>query len=398
MKAKGRHPSNKLTPLKVKRETTAGIYADGNGLYLKVDKSGAKRWIQRILINGKRTDMGLGGVSIVSLAEAREVARNNRALARKGGDPLAEKRMRMEIPTFESATYSVYELNKPTWKNEKHAQQWISTMEDYVFPFFGSKKIDKINSSDVLNALTPIWTKKPTTARRTKQRIGAVLKWSIGKGWRTDNPSSEIQQSLPKHQKSENHHKSLPYDEVAHAIEKTKASNALAITKLAFEFLVLTATRSGDVRGAQWAEINGSKWVIPKERMKANKEHRIPLSPRCMEIIATLETLKKDSNLLFNNNGKILPDAAFSKLMKDLEINAVPHGFRTSFRMWASEKSNYPWQVCEFALAHVVGDEAERAYQRSDLFDKRRNLMESWAQYVGNESANVIPMISSAKG
>jgi len=389
MKSKGRHPINKLTALQVKRESNPGFYADGNGLYLKVDKSGAKRWIQRLVINGKRTDMGLGSASLVSLSDVREKARTNRALARSGGDPLAEKK-KLKIPTFKSASLSVYELNKPTWKNEKHAKQWIGTLENYVFPLMGDKKINLIDSADVLAVLSPIWTQKPETAKRIRQRISSVLKWSIAQGWRTDDPASNIAQALPKHEKVTNHHRALLYVEVARAIETVRNSHALEVTKLAFEFLVLTATRSGDVRGAKWTEINGTKWEIPKERMKAKKAHRIPLSPRCMEILALLEPMQDGSGLLFSNNGKPLSDMTLSKLMKDLGINAVPHGFRTSFRMWASEKSNFPWQVCEFALAHVVGDDAERAYQRSDLYETRQKLMEAWAQYVTNQKADVI--------
>lgn len=394
MKAKGRHPSNKLTALKVKQESNPGFYADGNGLYLKVDQSGAKRWIQRIVINGKRTDIGLGSIALVSLTDARTQAIQNRALARLGGDPLAEKRLKVEIPTFTNATYSVYALNKPTWKNEKHAKQWINTLETYVLPFFGNKKINLINSSDVLRALMPIWTEKPETARRVKQRIGTVLKWSIAQGWRTDDPTLTIAQALPKLDKTNiNHHKSLPYEEVAHAITKIQNTNALPTTKLAFEFLVLNASRSGEVRGATWDEIQGDKWEISKERMKAKKAHRIPLSKRSLEILAIAETMKDGSGLIFPNNGKPLSDVALSKLMRENLIQAVPHGFRSSFKIWASEKTNFPHQVSEFALAHVVGDKAEQAYQRSDLFVLRQNLMESWSQFVTNETADVIPMI-----
>ena len=317
-------------------------------------------------------------------------------MARSGGDPLAERRKKTEIPNFREAAYSVYDLYLPTWKNKKHAQQWINSLETYALDSIGNKKIDKISTSDVLNILMPIWTQKPETARRVRQRIGAILKWSIAKGWRTDNPAEAIQEALPKHEKTAvNHHKSLPFEEVAHAITTIQNSHALQITKLAFEFLVLTATRSGDVRGALWSEINGDKWEIPKERMKAKKAHRIPLSKRCMEILAIAETLKDGSGLIFSNNGKPLSDMTLSKLMKELNIDAVPHGFRSSFRVWASEKTNYPWQVCEFTLAHVVGDDAEKAYQRSDLFDKRRHMMESWAQYINKESADVIPIIKN---
>ena len=395
-KAKGRHPVEKLTALKVKRESNRGFYADGNGLYLKVDISGAKRWIQRLMIDGKRTDIGLGSANLVSLSDAREIARKNKAMARSGGDPLAEKRkLQIKIPTFKEASYSVHALHLPTWKNKKHAQQWINTLETYVFPTFGDKKIDKIGKSDLMNVLAIIWNEKPETARRIKQRIGAVLKWSIAQEFRKDNPADTIQEALPKQDKSKvNHHLSLPYEQVTHAIEKVQNTNALDITKLAFEFLVLTATRSGDTRGARWNEINGDLWEIPKERMKAMKAHRVPLSGRCLEILSIAEQFKDGSGLVFSNNGKALSDSALSKLLKENLIQAVPHGFRTSFRTWASEKTNAPHQVCEFALAHVIGDKSEAAYQRSDLLDKRRLLMDSWAQYVTNQKAEVIQIQS----
>ncbi len=397
MKQKGKkHPVNELSAVWVnKKNIDAGFYADGNGLYLKVDKSGAKRWIQRLVIHGKRRDMGLGSATLVSLADAREQARINRALARSGGDPLAEKRKEQPL-TFKESAYAVYEINKPSWKNEKHAKQWINTLEKYTFPVIGDKLISQIDTPDILTVLQPIWLSKHETARRIKQRMSAVFKWAQAKQWRISDPTDSIEKALPKHKKPVKHHKSLPFDEVSQAIETVKNSNALDVTKLAFEFLILTACRSGDVRGMRWSELEGDKWVIPASRMKKEKEHRVPLSKRCMEILAITENMKDGSGLVFTNNGKPLSDMVLSKLVKELNIKAVPHGFRASFRGWTTEKTNYPWQICEFALAHIVGDEAERAYQRSDLFDKRRHMMEAWAQYVTNQKAEVIPLIKNA--
>ena len=402
-KQKGKtHPHKKLSSKFVdKKKHEAGFYSDGEGLYLKVDKSGAKRWIQRLVISGKRRDMGLGSANLVGLSDARETARKNRALARSGGDPIAEKNkldQKQEIPTFKEASYSVHALHLPTWKNKKHAQQWINTLEKYVFPIFGDKRVDEVSKPDLMDVLSLIWTEKPETASRVKQRIGSVLKWSIAKGWRIDNPADTIQEALPKQDKSKiKHHLSLPYDQVAQAIEQVQNTNALPITKLAFEFLVLTATRSGDTRGARWDEINGDLWTIPDNRIKMKKALRIPLSNRCLEILSIVEQYKDGSGLVFPNNGKPLSDSTLSNLLKDNLIQAVPHGFRTSFKTWAVEKTNAPYQASEFALAHVIRNKAEAAYQRSDLLDIRRNLMNSWAQYVGNERANVIPMLSNKK-
>ncbi len=190
---------------------------------------------------------------------------------------------------------------------------------------------------------------------------------------------------------------SLPYDRVAHAIEVVQNTDALETTKLCIEYMVLTASRSGDARGARWDEINGDLWEIPKERMKMKRAHRVPLSPRCLEILELAKTFEDGSGLVFTHNGKQLSDSVLSKLMRENLIQCVPHGFRTSFRTWASEKTNAPHQVCEFVLGHVIGNKSEEAYQRSDLLEKRRNLMDSWAQYVSNRKADVIPMLSNKK-
>ena len=382
MKRKGRHPVNALTALKVRRESKQGFYADGNGLYLKVDKNGAKRWIQRIVINGKRRDLGLGSALIISLADARLNAIKNKQIVLSGGDPLEEKRQKRKFPTFKEASYLVYEIYKPTWTNKKHGQQWINTLENYAFGSIGNKQIDKINSADILNVLTPIWTAKPETANRVRQRIGVVLKWAIGNDYRKDNPAVAILEALPKKDKQVTHHKALPYQDVPKAIKTIKNSNAMDITKLAFEFLILTNVRSGVARKALWADIKEDKWEIPADRMKAKKAHRVPLSQRCLDILSIAMRHNDGSGLIFPNKGKRLSDVAFSKLLKSLNIDCVPHGFRTSFRMWSIEKTNYPNQVCEFAMAHVVGDAAERAYQRSDLFEKRRELMNAWSRYA----------------
>lgn len=390
----GRHPQKALTAATVRHMKDAGFYADGNGLYLKVDKSGAKRWIQRIVIHGKRTDMGLGSVSLVSLAEARDKAIQNRKVARDGGDPLTTRRQNTAVMTFEQAARQVHADRLPTWSNAKHAQQWINTLKDYVFPRIGRKKMDAITSADILDALSPIWTSKPETASRVKQRIGAVMKWAIAKGWRNDDPTMTISSALPKPDRKVKNRESLTYQDVSEAIETVKQSNASLSAILAFEMLVLTALRPGEVIRGTWDEINTEDgiWTIPACRMKQRKEHRIPLSSRCLEILAEAEAIRTESGYLFPGaiSGKPLSENTLSTLMRKLGINCVPHGFRSSFRIWAAEQTNVPREVCEFALAHVVGDAAERAYQRSDLFDKRRQLMEMWAQYIAHSNAVII--------
>lgn len=388
IKPTGQHKEKRLSAAFVRTIKEPGFYGDGHGLYLKVDASGARRWVQRLMIHGKRRDIGLGSASLVSLSEARERALEQRKVARAGDDPIALKRCSTGILTFEEAARKVHDLSKPTWRNEKHGDQWINTMTTYAFPALGSKRIDQISSADVLAAISSIWNEKPETARRVKQRLSTVFKWAMANGWRTDNPAETITKALPKHDRSKTEHrKALPYDQVGGAIAKIRNSDAGITTKLAFEFLVLTATRSSETREAVWSEFDMEKgvWTIPAARMKAKKPHRVPLSPRCLAILAKAKTLKRDTDdLVFpgTKDTKSLSDMTLSKLMKDLKIAAVPHGFRSSFRDWAGETTAHPREVIEFALAHVIKDKAEAAYARSDLFDKRRALMTDWAEYV----------------
>lgn len=387
-KPAGRHPEKRLSAATVRTIKEPGFYGDGNGLYLKVDASGAKRWIQRIVIHGKRRDIGLGSTALVSLAEAREKAVEQRKLAREGGDPIAAKKRSSGLLTFDQVAAKVHELNAPTWRNAKHGQQWLNTLATYVSPVFGSKRIDTITSADVLAALTPIWNARPETARRVKQRIGTVLKFAVAQGWRTDNPADATPKALPKHDRSKvKHREALPYDQVGDAIRTIRGSAAGLATKLAFEFLVLTATRSAETRQAAWGEFDLPKavWTIPASRMKSKKPHRVPLTPRCLAILGEARALpQSDSDLVFPGTkaGKPLSDMTLSKLTKELGIAAVPHGFRSSFRDWAGESTAHPREVIEFALAHVIKDKAEAAYARSDLFEKRRTLMTDWSRYV----------------
>jgi integrase len=386
-KPTGRHLEKRLTDRAV-RSLGFGFHADGHGLYLKVDRNGARRWIQRIVIQGKRTDIGLGNFPLTTLAEARETALQHRKLARGGGDPLEAKRRSTAILSFEEAAKKVHDLSKPTWRNAKHGEQWINTLTTYAFPTIGRKLISEVTSQDVHDLLEGVWTFRPETAQRVKQRIGTVLKWAIAKGWRTDNPAEAAGRGLPKHDRSKiEHRKALPYRDVPAALKKIRGSDASIATKLAFEFLVLTATRSGETRLATWNEfdLDRAEWIIPAGRMKAKKLHRVPLSKRSLAILNEAKALKSnDSDLVFPGTkaGKPLSDMTLSKLVKELKIDAVPHGFRSSFRDWAGETTAHPREVIEFALAHVIRDKAEAAYARSDLFDKRRVLMADWSIYL----------------
>ena len=398
-KPKGKHPDKRLTSVFVRQVSKPGRYCDGNGLYLKVDTSGARRWEQRLVIRGRQRTLGLGGALLVSLAEAREQALAHRKVARAGGDP-TDLRRQAGVPSFEAAAAAVVELHRPSWRNAKHAAQWEATLRTYVYPRLGKRPVSDIDTADVLNVLMPIWYEKPETARRVRQRVSTVMKWAVAQGFRQDNPGGDaIGAVLPKHKgTAKRHHRALPHGKIVGAIEAVRASGAGAAVKLAFEFLILTAARSGEVRLMTWSEIDmdAAIWTIPADRMKAGREHRVPLCGRALEILVDARQLGNASGLVFPGTraGKPLSDMTLSKLMRDLGMDAVPHGFRSSFRDWAAECTNAPRAVMEAALAHAVRDKVEAAYARSDLFERRRKVMEQWAEYLAiDHEATVVPMV-----
>ena len=388
-----------LSATKVKHIKEPGKYYDKHGLFLRVESETSKRWVQRLTIHGKQRELGLGSASLVSVKEARDMAIDNRKLARAGGDPLAAKREKVAMPTFNEAVQKVIELYEPTWSNAKHAAQFQSTLATYAGPVIGAKQISEITSADVLRVLSPIWTSKAETARRVKQRIGTVMKWAIAQGYRSDDPSAALTQALPKHGQKVQHRKSLHYDEIATCIETIKGSDAMLGTKLALEFLILTAARSGEVRGATWDEIDLDRavWTVPADRMKAKVEHVVPLSDRACEILEEARQLGT-SGVMFPGmkSGKPMSDMTMSKLVKELGFASDVHGFRTSFRVWVQEKTNTPFEVAEKALAHKTSNKVVAAYARSDLFEKRRALMEAWARFLNNDSAKVVRLGASA--
>jgi len=392
--AGSRRSKRQLTAKFVRNITDPGEYCDGNCLYLRVNPSGSRQWVQRIVIRGKRSELGLGGYPLVSLAEARGAALENRKLARSGGDPLAEKRRTREIPTFEAAARLVHEMHGPTWRNEKHRKDFITSLERYAFPKIGAKRVSEITTADLLTILSPIWTTKAETARRVRQRIGTVLKWAIAQRWRENNPAESVAAALPKLAKAPRHRKALPHQKVAACIATVQASKATKATKLALEFLILTAARSGEIRNATWGEIdlhgaetldaaNQITWVIPAARMKMKREHRVPLSSRAIDILCEALPLQGASGLIFPSpRDKPLSDMTLSKLVKELSFEADVHGFRTSFRTWAQELTDFPVEVAEAALAHATGDAVVKAYARSDVFERRRGMMQEWCEYL----------------
>ena len=393
------HPKNALSATFVSKTKQPGRYADGHGLYLVIEPSGSRRWEQRLQIRGKRRTLGLGGYPLVTLAMAREAALENKRQARAGHDPLTVKRragIANGIPTFAEATAIVFDLRRPGWRSARHAQQWIESLNEYAMPKLGTESVARVDAAGILGVLVPLWHKMPVTAQRLRQRIGTVLKWAIAQGYRLDNPADAVAYALPRQSCRPSHQSSIHYEDVADAIDAVRASNASPSARLALEFMVLTAARSGEVTGCTWSEIDlkGRTWTVPASRMKAGREHRVPLSPRALAILDEARALGDGRGFVFPGpkTGRAMFRARFSRLLKLLGIEAVPHGFRTSFRVWTMERTNYPREVCEAALAHTNPNKAEAAYARSDLFERRRELMERWARYLNPTPADVVSL------
>ena len=392
----------KLTAARLRSLSKPGMHGDGDGLYLNVTRTGTKSWIQRITIAGRRRDLGLGRFPDTGLAEAREAAARNRSLVAKGVDPLAQKR-KTTTPTFREAAKRVYEANRPRWRNAKHEATWLQSLERHVFPVIGNMTVDRIERTDLLRVLTPIWGSKAETARRVRQRIGTVLKWSMAHDYIDRNVAGEeLDGALPPMPRTRNHFRALPYREVGGLIQAVRCYQASPASKLCLEFLILTAARSGEARGAVWDEIDleAEEWRIPGERMKANAEHRVPLSPQAMAILESARDIHDESGLLFPSPGRRggpMSDLTLTRLLRKLGVadRATVHGFRSSFRDWAAECTNAPHAVMELSLAHSVGSAVEAAYARSSLLAKRSALMNQWAAYL-NGGGEVVAMARPA--
>lgn len=387
---------HKLSPAKVKN-AGPGKYEDGGGLRLVVSKSGAKKWVLRLTINGKRHEMGLGSSPDVGLGEAREDASKYRKQAKKGINPIEERRKKqVEIPNFTSCAARYIRAHRRSWKNAKHAKQWVRTLKTYARPEVGTKKVNIITTEDILNILSPIWTTKTETAKRVQGRIENILDFAAAKKYRDPlNPArwrGHLDKLLPKPSRVKNitHHPAMPYSEV-HTFMSELAANG-STSALALQFLILTAMRTSEVINAMWDEIDleSAIWTIPAERMKTRREHRVPLSDVAVNILKTLPRMEGNTFLFpGSRQGRPLSRMALLQLMRGMGygVNShrgpyVPHGFRSSFRDWSGEISSYPRDVAEMALAHAIKNKVEAAYRRGDLFEKRRRMMEDWANYV----------------
>lgn len=381
----------KLTALFVANVTDPGRYGDGDGLFLEVGKRSGKSWIVRVQSEGKRYDYGLGSASKVSLAEAREQARVVRSQRVKGIDPRDERKKAAGIPTFREAALTVYNLHKGEWKNPKHSAQWWTTVETYALPKIGALKVSDITTGHILDVLEPIWTVKPETARRVRQRVVAVMDWAHGQGYRSDPLHvSAVNSALPKIKRTVRHHPAVEYDKAAAFLAKLRERETMG--RLALQAVLLTACRSGEVRGAAWSEVDldNALWSIPGNRMKAGQPHVVPLSTQAVAVFRRALELRTDkAKLVFPGarSGSPLSDMALLKVMRDLGLEEVPHGLRSTFRDWVSELTDYGADLADAALAHTIKNKVDRAYRRGKLLQKRRKLMQDWADYCeGNWS------------
>ena len=371
---------------KLKALVNPGRHGDGDGLYLNIAKGGSKSWILRAVIDGKRHDLGLGGYPKVSLAEARRLAVEKRTAVANGQDQVKEP----EIRTFREAADLTFQAHYPRWRHSKTAKTWQGCLTSYVFPVFGDTPIDQVTQAKVLSVLSPIWATKPSMARKLRQRVRAVFAFAQAQGWIGLNPAGEvINAALPPMPGVQRHFRALPYDSLPAALRTVEMSSASLTARLCMKFLILTAARSGEARAATWDEIDldNRSWTIPGSRMKAGIEHRVPLSDAALRILHKAAMVADGSGLVFPSLlrvGQPLSDMTLTKILRTTGLSecATVHGFRTTFRTWSMEETATPWAVCEAALAHSLGSVTERAYARSDLFDKRRPLMESWGAYV----------------
>lgn len=379
------------------------------GLQVVVAPSGARCWILRARVNGKRRDMGLGGYPEVSLAAARERAKEARMKIWQGIDPVAQRAATREAtrktPTFAWCAEQTVAAKRPEWKSAKHAAQWAATLKTYANPVLGKRPVDEVELRHVLDVLTPIWESKTETAVRLRMRIEAVLAWATASGYRKgDNPArwrGNLDAVLPKPHKvaKVRHHKALPVADV-HAFVKALRRRD-SVSALALEFTMLTAARSGEVRGATWAELDldGAVWAVPGERMKAGKPHRVPLCARAVALLRALPKVAGCDYVFAAPRGGALSDMAMTKLMQRMKVDAVPHGFRSTFRDWAAERTAYPREVAEMALAHTISNKVEAAYRRGDLYAKRARMMDDWSKFIDTppESGNVVALRAGAK-
>ena len=394
-----RHPQKALNARSVQSIASNGRprrVADGGGLYLFVAPNGSKSWVLRTLVKGKRCDIGLGSVSLVTLAEAREEAVRLRKIARAGGDPLALRRQeRRTVPTFEEAARQVHAAHAAGFRNEKHRKQWLASLS-VVFAAFGGKQVNSISSADILSAVSSDWLKTPETSRRVLQRVRVILDWCKAQGYCSgDNPTDGLTKVLPKARAAKSHHAALAYQHVPTFIESLREIDSAESVRLAMEFTILSAARTSETLNATWDEIDleAKTWTVPGARMKAGLDHRVPLSDRCVAILQRAAELSDGGPYVFPGRAAKQPlsNMVFLMALRRMgRTDLTTHGFRSCFRDWAAERTNFPRAVCESALAHTLKDKTEAAYNRTDLFERRRDLMASWSAFAIARKADVV--------
>lgn len=406
-----------LGALQVGRLTKPGRYAVGGvaGLHLWVKESGMRSWVLRAMVGTQRKDIGVGGYPDVTLAGAREAARRARDLILQGINPIEQRKQARALLMAESATAKTFEecsrayieARGEEWRNPKHRQQWLNTLETYAWPVMGDLMVRDIALPHVLDALTPIWKTKTETATRVRGRIEAVLDWATVRGYRSgDNPArwkGHLEQLLPKPSKvaKVEHHGAVPVDGVAAFLANLRGVPGMGARAL--EFAILTAARSGEVRGALWPEfdLKAKVWTVPADRMKGHREHRVPLSKQAIKLLQALPKMENSEVLFHGLKGQVLSDMTLSAVMRRMKVDAVPHGFRSTFRDWAAERTNYPRELAEMALAHVIENKVEAAYRRGDMLAKRLQMMQAWADFcetpVRTASVSSIKTFASAR-
>lgn len=387
----------KLNSIQVKSLTAPGRYMDGDGLMLEVKPSGSKSWVVRLQANGKRRDYGLGSFKDIGLSEARDLARDYRKKLRLGLDPIAAQRAISTTPTFAEAAATVHEEHKRGWRNGKHGAQWLATLKTYAFPAIGQLQVDAVTTGDVRDLLADIWLTKPETARRVRQRIGTVMDYAHGKGWREPFVMSAVNKALPKQPRKSGRFEALPYSDVPAFLAKLR--ERVSVGRLALEALILTAARSGEIRLARWSEIDmdNATWTVPAERMKAGKTHVVPLSNAAISLFKRAAEFRTGgSGLVFPGakRGRPLSDMTLLKILRDMNVDATVHGFRSSFRDWCAEETSFSGEVAEAALAHAIQNKVEAAYRRTDFLEKRRKLMNSWGAFCSG-SASIVRLTSA---
>lgn len=406
--------AKELGSLAVNRLQVPGLHFVGGvaGLGLQVLPTGGRTWILRAMIGGRRRDMGLGGFPDVTLAEAREAARRARDLIRSGVDPVSQARAAKsalkaeaaKATTFRQACETFVASHEAAWRNAKHRAQWTSTLERYTYPLIGDLSVAELELSHVMDVLEPIWREKTETASRIRGRIEQVLDWASARGLRQgENPArwkGRLNKLLPKPSKLAKvvHHRALPYGHLPAFMAQLTAQRGTGAAAL--RFAILTASRSGEVRGARWSEIdlNQGVWTIPADRMKAGKEHRVPLSAAALSVLEAQPRIADSAFVFTAPRGGPLSDMTLSAVLRRMEVDAVPHGFRSTFRDWVAECTNHGTEVAEMALAHAVGNKVEAAYRRGDLFDKRRRLAEDWARFCEDSKSGNIVVLQARGG